>query len=144
MIFCDTSTLAKYYVPEAETPAVQERLDSEDTVWVSELARTELMAVFHRRLREGKWSEAIFRSVVRQFDRDELSGIWNWIPLTAETTGEAAQVFRTLPENIFLRAADCLHLVSAIQNGFSMIYTHDRHQISGARALGLETVMIVP
>jgi len=30
MIYCDTSTLAKYYVPELETPCVQARLDAED------------------------------------------------------------------------------------------------------------------
>ena len=58
MIFCDTSTLAKYYVPEAETDAVQSHLDGEDQVMASELARVELMAVFHRRLRAGAPSRA--------------------------------------------------------------------------------------
>ena len=37
MIFCDTSALAKYYVPEGESPALASRLDSEDAVVVSEL-----------------------------------------------------------------------------------------------------------
>ena len=41
MLFCDTSTLAKYYVPEAESGAVCARLDAEDQVVLSELARAE-------------------------------------------------------------------------------------------------------
>jgi uncharacterized protein with PIN domain len=52
VIFCDTSALAKYYVPEAESAALASRLDAEDAVVVSELARVELMSVFHRRMRE--------------------------------------------------------------------------------------------
>ena len=43
MIFCDTSALAKYYVLEAESAALASRLDAEDAVVVSELARVELM-----------------------------------------------------------------------------------------------------
>jgi predicted nucleic acid-binding protein len=54
VIFCDTSALAKYYVPEAESAALASRLDAEDAVVVSELARVELMSVFHRRMRERK------------------------------------------------------------------------------------------
>jgi predicted nucleic acid-binding protein len=45
LIFCDTSALAKYYVPEAESAALASRLDSEDAVVVSELARVELMSI---------------------------------------------------------------------------------------------------
>ncbi len=40
MIFCDTSTGAKLYVPEPESEAVRQRLEAEDEVCVSELART--------------------------------------------------------------------------------------------------------
>lgn len=142
MIFCDTSTLAKYYVPEPETPAVQARLDAAESVWASELARIELMAVFHRRLREGKWSKSIFRTVVRQFQSDDAARLWRWTPLSVETTREAAQVFTQLPETVFLRASDCLHLVSARQSGFEEIHTHDRHQITAAQWMELRTVTI--
>ena len=52
MLFCDTSTLAKFYVPEPESGVVRTCLEAEDRVVLSELARAELMGVFHRRLRE--------------------------------------------------------------------------------------------
>jgi predicted nucleic acid-binding protein len=139
MIFCDTSTLAKYYVPEPETAVVQARLDGASAVWASELARTELFAVFHRRLREGKWSKSTFRTVVRQFQLDDGASLWRWTPISVETTHEAAQVFAMLPKTFFMRASDCLHLVAARQSGFEEIHTHDRHQFAGAKWMGLTT-----
>lgn len=73
--------MAKYYVSEAESDAVRERLDGEDQVLLSDLARAELMGVFHRRVRERRWKRDQFLTVVRQFSTDELSGFWTWIPI---------------------------------------------------------------
>jgi len=143
MIFCDTSTLAKYYVPELETPVVQAKLDAEDRVFLSDLARTEIMAVFHRRFREKKWSRSEFLAAVRQFTKDDLAGFWTWAQLDRDITREAAKVFTTLPDSIFLRAADCLHLVTALRQGFSEIHTHDANQSKGASAVGLTPIRII-
>jgi predicted nucleic acid-binding protein len=140
MIFCDTSAAAKLYVPEPESATVQRRLESEDGVCLSELARTELLAVFHRRWREGKWRRTEFLAAVRQFSRDDLTGFWTWLPMDRSITEAAAQVYTTLPEKIFLRSSDCLHLVTAMQNSFGEICTYDSHQISAASALGLKAV----
>lgn len=140
MIFCDTSTLAKYYVPEAETNAIQRRLDSESQVFLSDLARAELMGVFHRRLREGKWTAAEFQTVVRQFSKDDIANYWQWLPLDGVIVEETVKTYATLPKSVFLRTADCLHLVTALHHGFSEIHTHDVHQARGAEALGLSAV----
>jgi predicted nucleic acid-binding protein len=142
MIFCDTSTLAKYYVPEAESAAVRVRLDAEDQVVFSELARAELMAVFHRRLREQTWSRREFEAVTRQFIKDEVSGYWSWRLLDSVIVDEAVKIYSMLPETIFLRTADCLHLVTALHHGFTEIHTHDVHQIRAASALGLAAASI--
>ncbi len=142
MIFCDTSTLAKYYVPEPETAAVQSILDAADRVLLSELARTELMAVFHRRLREGKWSRGEFLAATRQLNHDDVAGLWTWVALDSAIAREAANAFVTLPETVFLRAADCLHLITALRHGFSDIHTHDHRQAAGASALGLRGIVI--
>jgi hypothetical protein len=55
---------------------------------------------------------------------------------------QAMKVYSTLPAGIFLRTADCLHLVAALHHGFEEIYTHDAHQIKAASALGLKAVVI--
>lgn len=142
MFFCDTSTLAKYYVPEKDSAAVQIRLDAEDQVAFSELARVELIGVFHRRLREQKWTKKDFLTVVRQFSKDNIGGYWTWLPLDSVILEQSTHTFTTLPESIFLRTADCLHLVTALHHGFREIYTHDVHQIRAASALGLKAIQI--
>lgn len=142
MLFCDTSTLAKYYVPEKETEAVIRRLDAADRVVLSELAKTELMAVFHRRLREGNWNQDEFAAAIRQFQHDDAGLLWDWMPIEATITQQAAQAFATLPQRVFLRPADSLHLITALRHGFDTIYTHDVHQSNGAEALGLTSVQI--
>jgi predicted nucleic acid-binding protein len=142
MLFCDTSALAKYYVPEMDSAAVRARLDHEDQVAFSELARAELMGTFHRRLRENKWTKDEFLAVVRQFTKDDIGGYWTWLPLDSVIVEQSVKTFTTLPENIFLRTADCLHLVTALHHGFAEIHTHDIHQIEAASALGLTAVQI--
>ncbi|MDD4932841.1 MAG: type II toxin-antitoxin system VapC family toxin [Methylacidiphilaceae bacterium] len=142
MLFCDTSTLAKYYVPEKDSAVVQASLDHEDQVAFSEFARAELMAVFHRRLREHKWTKDNFLAVVRQFSQDDISGYWTWLPLDSVILEQAVKMFTTLPESIFLRTADCLHLVTALHHGFPEIHTHDKHQIQAASVLGLTAIPI--
>jgi hypothetical protein len=49
-------------------------------------------------------------------------------------------LYLTLSETVYLRASDCLHLVTALHHGFSGIYTHDRHQEIAASALGLTSL----
>ena len=142
MIFCDTSAVAKLYLPEKESAAVRLRFEAEDQLFVSELVRVELMSVFHRQLREKKWSREKFLTADRQFSHDAMSGFWSWVPLESAVAHAAAQTFVSLPETVFLRAADCIHLVTALQEQFSEIYTYDTYQSAAAIALGLKPVAI--
>ena len=142
MIICDTSTIAKYYVFEPESARVRERLDNEDAVYVSELVRVELMGVFHRRLRERKWTQEEFTAAASQFHADDLSGYWTWLPLDGTIAEAAATTYATLPPDVFLRSSDCLHLATAIRHGFAAIHTHDKHQTVAAPSLGLEAIVI--
>lgn len=142
MLFGDTSTLAKYSVPEADSAAIRARLDAEDQVAFSDLARAELMGVFHRRLRDRKWTRDEFLAVVRQFSLDDRGGYWAWLPLDVVIVEGVVKTYATLPENIFLRTVDCLHLVTALHHGFQTVYTHDVHQLQTAAALGLNAVQI--
>lgn len=142
MIFCDTSTIAKLYVPERESEAVRVRLEAEDEVCASELAKAELLAVMHRRLREGKWSRTQFLTAVRQFHRDDGGGFWTWLPMDSAVIEAATKAFTVLPDDVFLRTADCLHLVTAVRHNIHDIVTHDRHQLLAAAALGLRATTI--
>lgn len=138
MIFCDTSAIAKYYVTEKESPAIRARLDAEDQVCLSELVRAELMSVFHRQMRDKRWTRDKFLAAVGQFTNDDIGGFWMWLPLDATIVEAAAKTYTTLPDNVWLRTADCLHLVTAMHHGFTEIYTFDSNQSAAAIALGLK------
>ncbi|MEI6051695.1 MAG: type II toxin-antitoxin system VapC family toxin [Opitutaceae bacterium] len=140
MIFCDTSAIAKLYVAEKESPAVRARLEAEDQVCISELARAELMSVFHRQLRDKKWTRDQFLIAVRQFTHDDIGGFWTWLPLDPTIVEAAAKTYTTLPDHVWLRSADCLHLVTAMHHGFAEILTYDVNQSAAARSLGLNPV----
>jgi PIN domain len=105
-MFCDTSTLAKYYANEEESAAVRHRMDAEE-VTLSELARVELMSVFHRRFRERIWNRAQFLRIVSQFEQDDIKGAWTWLPIDRDIIKFSAGVYVRLSEHLFLRASDC-------------------------------------
>lgn len=138
MIFSDTSMVAKLYVAEAESKEVRALFENADQRFVSELVRVELMGVFHRQVREKIWPHAKFETAVRQFNTDDIGGFWTWIPLDSAIVEAAAKTYATLPATVFLRASDCLHLITGINNNFSEIYTYDRHQTLAAPTLGLK------
>ena len=137
MIFCDTSMVAKLYVVEAESKAVRALLEKVDQRFVSDLVRVELMGVFHRQLREKIWPRQKFDAAVRQFNTDDIGGFWTWLPLDSAIIEAAAKTYATLPATVFLRAADCLHLITGLHHNFPGIHTYDRHQALAAPTLGL-------
>jgi predicted nucleic acid-binding protein len=141
-MFCDTSTIAKYYSTEAHAAAVRSAIDTAPAVFCSELARLELHSIFHRRLREGTWTTADFQAAVRQFQRHDIAGFWTWLPLERAIIEQASNLFLTLPPSVYLRAADSLHLVAALHYRYVEIHTHDKHQIAAATALGLKPITI--
>ncbi|MDR1305548.1 MAG: type II toxin-antitoxin system VapC family toxin [Verrucomicrobiales bacterium] len=140
MMFCDTSFGARLYVPEQDSDTIRQIIEQHDAVSVSALFQVEVLSVFHRLWRENWWSQATFQASARQFQRDLAGGLWQLYPLTAGIIAEAVRRYETLPKTIFLRAADCLHLATALQHGFDEIHTFDRHQANAARAFGLRAV----
>lgn len=142
MIFCDTSTLAKYYIAEEESTAVRRHLEEVDQVMLSELARVELMASFHRRLREKVWNQQDFINTIQQFNHDDRNGFWTWLPLKENILEQATKTFTILSRDILLRPSDCLHLMTAMQHSFSEIYTYDRYQSQAAAAFGIVPVAL--
>ncbi|MGQ0655405.1 MAG: hypothetical protein ACT4P4_24615 [Betaproteobacteria bacterium] len=72
-----------------------------------------MASAFHRKWREGGFSEMVFGEVSEQFADDCAAGLWQWLPLMPALIEASARAVRAIPQTVFLRAADALHLSCA-------------------------------
>jgi hypothetical protein len=73
-----------------------------------------------------------------QFQQDLRDETWLLIPVTGAILSQVELAVRTLPKEVFLRAGDAVHIVSAADAGFNEIWTNDRHLLSAAPHFGLK------
>jgi len=111
-------------------------------VTLSELARVVVMSVFHRYWRDNAWSREQFIRATSQLDRDDLRGVWTWLPVDRAIIMYSVHAYLLLPADVFLRASDCIHIATALRSEHTEIYTHDVRQAKAAEALGLVPVRI--
>jgi predicted nucleic acid-binding protein len=137
MIYFDTSYLVRLYYQDAGWEAVR-KLAATDHVACAWHGQAEMLAAFHRKLRESAIRPAHYAALMNQFSADDRAGAFQWLPLAQETLARVAGVYKSLPAGVFLRAADSLHLGAAAQNGFGTIYSHDTHVLSAAVHFGLQ------
>jgi PIN domain len=100
------------------------------------------MSVFHRRMQERTWTREQYQTAANQLGRDDTAQYWTWVPVSSFLIGAASQLYLSLPENVFLRASDCLHLVTALHHGFEELCTFDRHQFAAAQGFGLAVIKL--
>ena len=138
MIYCDTAYLLKWYLDEEGSAEVRDLIGNQTEVASASLARLELSAAFHRKLREGNLSVGAHRAVTRQFRSDCSAAIWAWVDVDDQIVSAACQRYEKLSSRIFLRTVDALHLTCAKENGFREIYSNDRHMLVAAKYFGLK------
>jgi predicted nucleic acid-binding protein len=144
MIYFDAAYIAKCYLNEPGSQAVARLAASVAAVTSCELARLEFAAALHRHCREHRMTESQFQSIWQQFEADEQKGAWEWQPVTHGLLVSACEKLRQLPSDVFLRSADALHLTCAQQQGFTEIYTNDRHLLAAAPHFNLRGINILP
>lgn len=138
MIYCDTACLVKYYLDEPGSNAVRRLIDQQTGVSSLSLARLELQAAFHRKLRESLISAKTHEALVGQFTDDHRDGLWNWLPVDDDLLDQAARRFASLSAKIFLRASDALHLTCAKEHGFRELYSNNQHLLAAAKHFGIK------
>ncbi|MGH7963185.1 MAG: type II toxin-antitoxin system VapC family toxin [Candidatus Binatia bacterium] len=142
MIYFDTSYLARLYIDDHGFTEVRS-LAANQRVAAAVLGRVETMAALHRAYRERRSSEQVFRQQVRQFQDDCAQDAFTWLPLTSRVFERAEEIYLHAPANVFLRAADALHLASAREYGFGEIYSNDRHLLAAAPLFGIKGVNLI-
>ena len=142
MIYCDSSYLVRLYLDDHGFEAVRE-LCAKHPVASAAHAQAELPAALHRAWREGRLQADAFAALIEQFESDCSEGAFHWQSLTARLFAGMSALYRGLPSDTFLRAADALHLLCASSNGFTEVYSHDRHFLDAAPRLGLKGLDII-
>ena len=142
MIYFDACYLAKFYLAEPDSPNVIAFAKSKANVGCLLIGKAEVIAVFHRKLRESVVDVSGFHLLCDQFEADCASGLWQWRAVDDALLASSAQRFRRLSATTFLRAADGLHLTCAAEEGCTAIHTSDRHMIAAAPAFELQAVTL--
>lgn len=143
VIYFDTSYLLKCYITEHGSREVQKLAVEKQHITCCVYGKMELLAAFHRKLREKEIDKDTHDILLRQFDLDEEQGLWKWIPMTATLIDSVTQIFHELPRNVYLRTADGLHLTCARDNGFREIFSNDRHLLEAAVYFNLDSRNII-
>jgi predicted nucleic acid-binding protein len=143
-LYFDTAYVGKCYLNEPDALAVRETARSGEGLYTSALVMAELACAFHRNLREGTLTHRTARTARDQFLADVRSEVWRLLPVTDHILNRIESLTRALPREVFLRAGDAIHLVSAVEAGFNEIWTNDRHLLAAAAHFGLKGRSIRP
>ncbi len=142
MIYFDSCYLAKLYLMEPDSPAVRARAQASGDVVCCLFGWGELVATLHRHLRGGRLTAPQFRLLSAQVAADVADGLWTPLPITTELAEAQARRMTELSDQVFLRAADALHLTCAAEAGLKEIYSNDRHLVAAAPHFGLQPVTL--
>jgi predicted nucleic acid-binding protein len=142
--YFDAAYIAKLYLSEPGSEPVRALAADLKAIACCAHGRVEVAYVFHRKLREGAMDRDGLQARMEQMRMDVMSGFLRWLPMDAPTFETAADSVRDLGADVWLRAADALHLVSARDNGFETIFSNDRHLLAAAPHFGLNARDIIP
>jgi predicted nucleic acid-binding protein len=143
MIYFDTAYVLKCYINEPGSAAVRSLLFRHQSAACCILGRLEFTTAIKRAVRERRLDARVLDTVFEIFERDDQNGIWGWLPCTPQLVEVTLRATRNLPESIYIRSADALHIVCARENGFAEIYSNDRHVLAAAPHLGIQAVNVI-
>ena len=136
-VYFDSAYLVKCYVSDLDSARVRKLFIDSQMVSSSSLCLAEVACAIHRLVREKVITAPQAADIRRVFGSHIKSGIVVLIPLS-DTILQAVQfVLATLPQSIFLRSGDAVHIASAQQHGFAEIWTNDRHMLKAAHHFGI-------
>ena len=137
MIYFDTSYLVRLYYQDAGADAVR-ALAATDHVACASHGQVEMMAAFHRKLREGAIRPAAYAALMGQVRTHIDAGAFRWLAQDSEIFLRIRHVYQKLPVVVFLRAADAIHLATAAEFALRIVYSNDAHLLAAAKYFGVE------
>ena len=109
--YLDSSVLVKRYVAEVGSIRVSEIIDSQDEIYISDIAQVEVIAALTRRGKLSRAAAEMMRLARDEFRKDYASGTFRAAVLTRQLLSEAAK----LAERRELRGYDAVQLATALK-----------------------------
>lgn len=136
--YIDTSYLAPYYLPEANSDLVERKLRSlpAGSLIISPLVRAEFASLLCRKFRTKEMGEADARRAMTALDRHVGAGSFREAPVTVRDYEQATAWIMAMKHP--LRAPDALHLAVAARHAANL-WTLDRGLARIAKWVGLKT-----
>ncbi len=134
--YVDTSALAKWYLKEPLSEAVEAYLRSLPFAAISSLTTVEMRCLLARRRRYRQITTEHEMQCHGLFLEDISRGHLHVVTLEDSHTQAALRLMHLLPGHS-LRTLDALHLAIARSAGFEIVATADRIMAQAAAALGL-------
>jgi predicted nucleic acid-binding protein len=142
-LYFDTTYLCRVYSMEPGHTAVKGLLRQAESLATAWHGRAEFATVLLRKRREGSDPVEFLNGLDRQFQRDCQTGLIQTLPLTDAVMRRLESTLRAAPMETFLRAADAMHLACAAENGFTEVYSNDRHFLAAAPLFGMKGIDIM-
>jgi hypothetical protein len=135
-VFADSSALAKRYVADEQSAAMDEILEGASSLGVSVLCLPEVVSALCRRRRERFLKPSEYTSAKAALDADLADA--TIIQITDEVLIDSARLLESNP----LRASDAIHVSSALVWGADRFISADARQCAAAKAAGLDVVQL--
>ena len=142
MIYFDTSYLVRLYYQDPGADAVC-ALAATDHVAGAAHGQAEMVAAFHRKLRAGAIRPSAYAALLGQVQVHIEAGAFRWLSQDGEVFSRIRRVYQKLPASVFLRAADAIHLATAAESGFRIVYSNDAHLLAAAPHFGIQGKNII-
>ncbi len=143
-VYFDSSYLVRLYLEDAGHDRVRDLAGEHFHIVSAVHGRTEVVAAFHRAMREKRVDARSHQILHRQFINEATNAsFYRWLPLTENVYRRVERAYLKASAKLFLRAADALHLACAAEHGFTAVYSHDRHILAAAPSFGLRAQDVI-
>jgi predicted nucleic acid-binding protein len=138
-IYADSSFLVSLFIPDAHSVAALRTMESSDgIVFVTSFGEMETVNAFGLRVFRREASLADTAAARNHFESDLRDGIFQFRGLPELVFERARQLSLQTTAKLGTRAADLLHVATALELGSNYFYSFDRKQRNLAQAVGLK------
>jgi predicted nucleic acid-binding protein len=138
MIYLDASFLFSLHFRDCNSDAsIRLTSDFAGALVVSALCEMETINAFALRVFRGEMSQRNMDVAIKDLESDFHSGLMQWKPVPDAAFQRAKSLSRMHTPRIGVRAADLLHVATALELGANSVFTFDTKQTAAAKAAGL-------